>query len=123
MAGRKPRPEEIERFRAVLSHLRRVIAGDIGDLENDAFPTDAERASTDNPADNGSDSFNQEFSLELLARDEATLGEIVAALERCESGAFGRCESCEAWIPKARLEAMPYARNCIECQRQLEQAG
>lgn len=121
--ARKLTTEDLRRFRAVLTCLRAELSGDIDELENDAFATDGERLSVDNPADIGSDSFAQEFSLELLARDEATLGEIEAAIERCEAGTFGQCLACEAWIPKARLNAMPYARNCIDCQRELEQAG
>jgi len=121
--GRKPSKQDLERFRAVLEHLRREIAGDIDELANDALSGDGDRLSVDNPADTGSDSFAQEFSLELLQRDESTLGEITDALERIEGGTFGRCEGCEGWIPKSRLNAMPYARNCVRCQREAEQAS
>ena len=120
---KKLSPDDLERFRLLLERMRREIAGDITSLEIDAFPVHGERASADNPADNGSDSFAQEFSLELLARDEGTLAEIEAALERIATGEFGRCESCEIWIKRTRLNAVPYARNCIDCQRALEKAG
>ncbi len=70
--------------------------------------------------DVGSDSFAQEFSLELLERDENTLAEIMEALERIKGGNFGRCESCQKWIRKERLRAVPHARNCIDCQRTME---
>ncbi|KQO82707.1 MULTISPECIES: TraR/DksA family transcriptional regulator [unclassified Frigoribacterium] len=40
-----------------------------------------------------------------------------AALERIESGTFGRCERCSARIGEARLEARPTARLCIDCAR------
>ena len=121
--ARKLNQEDLDRYRRFLALLRRELAGDIGELESDAFSNDGERASVDNPADNGSDSFAQEFSLELLQRDEATFEEIEAALARIEAGRFGRCENCEAWIPKSRLNAVPYARNCVDCQRALEEAG
>jgi len=123
MGARKLGNADLARFRAVLAHMRSEVAGDIGGLEADAFSTDGQRVSIDNPADIGSDSFAQEFSLELLARDEATLVEIDAAIERFEAGTFGQCEGCQTWIPKVRLNAMPYARYCIECQREAEQAG
>ncbi len=115
--------QDINHFRTLLSRMRAEIAGDIGDLEADAFSLNGDRVSVDNPADIGSDSFAQEFSLELLARDEATLGEIEEALERLKIGSFGRCETCDSWIPKARLNTVPYARNCVNCQRKLERAG
>ena len=122
MAARKLKADELERYRAVLLHMRKEVAGDIGGLEKDAFENDGERASLDNPADLGSDRFAQEFSLELLARDEKTLGEIDAALDRLDAGTFGRCEACEANLPKLRLNAVPHARNCVDCQRELERA-
>ncbi len=90
--------EDLDGFKKALQRLKQEITGDIHELENDAFLTDGMKASVDNPADVGSDSFAQEFSLELLARDEETLGEIVEALERIERGGFGSCESCEAAI-------------------------
>ena len=114
--------QDLVHFRSILTRLKAEIAGDIGDLETDAFSLNGDRVSVDNPADIGSDSFAQEFSLELLARDEATLGEIHDALDRLEHGSFGRCEACEAWIPRARLNAVPFARNCVDCQRRAERA-
>lgn len=121
--ARKLKKEDVDRYRDALAHLRNVIVGDIGDLEADAFSANAERPSVDNPADIGTDSHAQEFSLELLQRDEKTLGEIQAAIERVEAGTYGRCESCDAWIPKTRLNAVPHARNCVDCQREAERAS
>ena len=114
---------ELRKYEHTLRQIRSVLAGDIDSLEADAFDTDGERSSVDNPADHGSDSFAQEFSLELLARDEATVGEIDRALKRFEEGLFGRCETCNQWIGRRRLTAVPHARNCIECQRQTELKG
>ena len=44
-----------------------------------------------------------------------TLQEINEALEKLESGTYGRCESCGGPISEARLEAMPAAKFCIDC--------
>ncbi len=120
MAGKKPTAQDIKRYRELLEVLRRELSGDIHNLENDAFLNDGERASADNPADNGSDSFAQEFSLELLQRDGQTLQLVEEALARIGDGTFGRCDHCEDWITKARLDAIPFAKNCIECQRAAE---
>jgi DnaK suppressor protein len=111
---------DLESYRTLLTQLRREVSGDINDLEADAFSTDGDRLSVDNPADIGSESFAQEFSLELLQRDEATLAEIDEALERVKAGTFGLCEGCEEAIPKVRLNAVPHARFCVECQRKSE---
>jgi DnaK suppressor protein len=44
-------------------------------------------------------------------------------LERIRSGSYGRCEGCGGKIPKPRLEALPYATLCINCQREMEETG
>jgi DnaK suppressor protein len=123
MAGRKPTAADLKRYRDMLLMLRRELAGDIDHLEADAFLNDGERASADNPADIGSDSFAQEFSLELLQRDGETLDMVEEALKRLDDGSFGRCDACDGWIKKVRLETIPFARNCIECQRVEELGG
>lgn len=121
--ARKLSPKDLEAFRALLLHVRAEITGDISRLEQDAFGIDGEKAGLDVTADSGSDAYYQDFNLELLELDGSTLGEVDAALKRIADGAFGNCEECEDIIPKARLRAIPYARLCIGCKRELEQAG
>lgn len=123
MSSKKLNAKDLETYKALLLQLQREVSGDISALEDDAFSTDGDRLSVDNPADIGSESFSQEFSLELLQRDEATLGEIQEALGRVEAGTFGLCESCDEPIPKARLNAVPHARFCVVCQRKAERRG
>jgi len=118
--SKKLNSRDLESYKLLLSQLRREMSGDISDLEADAFSTDGDRLSVDNPADIGSESFAQEFSLELLQRDEATLVEIDEALDRVKAGTFGLCEGCEELIPKVRLNAVPHARFCVDCQRKTE---
>ena len=118
--SKKLNSRDLESYKLLLTQLRREMSGDISDLEADAFSTDGDRLSVDNPADIGSESFAQEFSLELLQRDEATLVEIDEALDRVKTGTFGLCEGCEELIPKVRLNAVPHARFCVECQRKNE---
>ena len=43
------------------------------------------------------------------------LGDIDHALERIDEGVYGICERCGRPIALARLEAMPYARRCVDC--------
>ena len=46
-----------------------------------------------------------------------TLHEVDAALARMETGTYGRCESCGNPIPEDRLDARPYARQCMACKK------
>ena len=60
--------------------------------------------------------------------EQDVLDEIRAALTRIDEGTFGMCHSCKedgrppskCWIPKVRLKYIPYARNCVECERHKE---
>ncbi|HUY96319.1 MAG TPA: TraR/DksA C4-type zinc finger protein [Verrucomicrobiae bacterium] len=39
------------------------------------------------------------------------------ALTRLDAGRYGRCEICDAEIPKERLEALPWATVCVACKQ------
>jgi DnaK suppressor protein len=45
----------------------------------------------------------------------ATVGDIDQALERLDTGTYGRCVTCGTPIPAERLEAVPWAALCVPC--------
>ncbi len=69
------------------------------------------------------DTAQDEISSQLAEVEARELGSIENALERMASGTYGSCEICSGKIPLARLQALPYATMCIQCQRQTEEAG
>ena len=71
-------------------------------------------------ADAGSDAYDRDFALSLLSQEQDALYEIDQALKRIELGTYGKCEMSGKLIPRARLEAIPFARFTVECQSQLE---
>ena len=71
-------------------------------------------------AELGSGNFDQEFTLSLLESEEDALDQIEAAIERIEDGSYGRCKTCGVQIPKARLHAIPYADQCVQCATKQE---
>jgi DnaK suppressor protein len=71
-------------------------------------------------ADAGSDAYDRDFALSLLSQEQDALYEIDEALKRIEVGTYGICEMSGKPIPRARLEAIPFARFTVECQSQLE---
>jgi RNA polymerase-binding protein DksA len=116
-------------LREQLLSLDKRLGADVSHLEDEAFP-ELGRATAGNlskvplhPADVATDHSEQEKTMGLLEREQQTLHEITAALARIEQGIFGRCEECADEIPEARLEAVPYARHCIDCARQIEAEG
>lgn len=70
--------------------------------------------------DAGSDAYDRDFALSVLAKEQDALYEIEQALQRIKKGAYGVCEMSGRKIPIARLEAIPFARLTVECQGQWE---
>jgi DnaK suppressor protein len=78
-----------------------------------SIPTDTEEV--------GSDNAEQELTLTLLGSDENILDQVEAAIQRIEGGGYGQCKECGEAIPKSRLDAVPYAADCIRCASQEEE--
>ncbi len=74
-------------------------------------------------ADSGTDNFDRDFALSLLSSDQDAIYEIEEALKRIEKNTYGVCELTGKTIPKARLEAIPWARFTVQAQAQLERDG
>ena len=70
--------------------------------------------------DAGSDAYDRDFALSVLAKEQDALYEIEQALYRIKHGSYGICEMSARKIPQARLEAIPFARLTVECQAQWE---
>ena len=71
-------------------------------------------------ADLGSDNFEQEFAINLVDSERKLIREIDDALARVEEGTYGICEGLNTPIPKARLEAQPWARYSVQYAQMLE---
>ena len=76
-------------------------------------------------ADQGTDTIEQEKSLMLLSQEGRRLGEIDEALRRLykEPERYGTCDVCGSGIAFERLDVVPWARHCLECQRVHENGG
>ncbi len=70
--------------------------------------------------DAGSDAYDRDFALSVLAKDQDALYEIEEALLRIKKGTYGLCEMSGKPIPIPRLEAIPFARLTVDCQAQWE---
>ena len=66
--------------------------------------------------DAGSDSYDRDFALNLLAKEQDALSEVEHAITRAETGLYGVCEMSGERIPNERLEAIPFARYTVSCQ-------
>jgi DnaK suppressor protein len=120
--------KDLDDLRTVLLQYRARVRGDVQQLTNGALDGGQDSKSPTHMAELGTDTFEQDFSLGVMERDQGVLEEIEDALKRIDKGTFGLCEGCleqgkapsKAAIPKARLNAVPYARYCVECARKRE---
>ena len=87
----------------MLKELREQASGDVGDVVDFAL-----------------DSAQDEISSQLAEVESRELSYIEYALEQMREGQYGTCGGCKGKIPLARLQALPYAATCIECQRSAE---
>lgn len=113
------RKESIKSMRDILftrrDALRKALAGDLSLLN------ELREQSVGDVVDAALDSAQDEINSQLAEVESRELASIEKALERMREGAFGQCEGCDKPIPMARLNALPYATFCIECQRLAEE--
>ena len=67
------------------------------------------------------DSSYDEINAQLAEVESRELASVELALDKVRAGTYGKCEACGKNIPLARLQALPYASLCVECQRLAEQ--
>jgi len=90
--------------------LRRSSKDDAGDLSSYG----------QHMADAGTDTFDRDFALSMVASEQEALGEIDAAIKRIQTGSYGICEITNKPIAKERLLAVPFTRYSAEAQKDLE---
>ncbi len=119
--GTALKPEDLVSFRKKLLALRARLQGDLSQMGESAFQGDGQGMSGNlsnvptHLADLGSETFEQDLTLGLIETEQATLAEVDRALDRIETGLFGKCHRCGGAITKARLEAIPQADTCLPC--------
>lgn len=67
-------------------------------------------------ADVAADDIDRKTLEALSSQDIKRLRLIDGAVSRINNDRYGICMRCNKKIPKERLEAIPYALMCIECQ-------
>jgi RNA polymerase-binding transcription factor len=77
---------------------------------------------TEDIVDRANNSYNRELMFSLSDGERQMLLEVEAALKRLELESYGKCINCGRAIAPKRLQALPWARYCIDCQ-ELEEKG
>lgn len=72
-------------------------------------------------ADKAANSYTKEFLFGQTNTDRRILALIDEALKRIKKEEYGNCGTCQEEMQQKRLEAVPWAKNCISCQEKIEQ--
>ncbi|MHC4218510.1 MAG: TraR/DksA family transcriptional regulator [Planctomycetota bacterium] len=118
----KLKKKDLDHFRELLLDRRRELVGDLSAMEQQALQASGSNTShmPIHMADIGTDTYDQDFMLGLAENERRRLREIDGALGRIQDRTYGVCQMTNKPIPKARLNAKPWARYTIEAARQIE---
>lgn len=118
--------KELESFKVLLEAQHAKIADGLSHIQKDSLNRSQKDAAGDlsgysfHMADQATDNFDREFSLDLASSGQDLLNIIDEALDKIKEGNYGLCENCEKPISVKRLKAVPYAKLCIKCKEQEE---
>ena len=115
--------------------MRKQLLGRRAELVADLDGNESDIDTLQEPKADDLDRAVEAGAMELLVAlgdtERRELEEITLALEKLESGEYGKCEACREtplnlcptcpFIPKPRLDALPTARLCVACQEAEEQ--
>ncbi|SYZ71999.1 conserved hypothetical protein [Candidatus Zixiibacteriota bacterium] len=108
----KKREELLEELKISKSQFSETTKDATGDLSSYSY----------HMADQGTDAMEREKAFLFASKSGRLLYHIDEALRRLRKGDFGNCQNCGKPIQKARLEAVPHARLCLECKEREEEA-
>jgi DnaK suppressor protein len=118
--ARKNEQFDRERYlllKGMLEERRREIHDKLRSLR-EAFPLEAHDVR--DAEEQSVDDFVREVDLALMQMKSETLKKIDQAITRLENGSYGRCQECGQEIAAARLQALPFALLCRDCQAETE---
>lgn len=125
--GRMLKPE-LKFFENLLNEKKETLLLELGYLEDNSMRLNSKEGAGDlsshayHLADHATETQDREQAFHMASREGKYLYYIEEALDRVRNGTFGVCKKCGKLIPKARLEAVPTAKMCIECKSAQEKA-
>src|SRR5262245_15778811 len=116
--------QQIQRYSDLLTEERQKLWGSLNRLYNEAVQNTPEALGEGTVrthlADLGTDTFEQSADLGLAEQISRTIADIDRALDRIDEGTYGLCLGCGKAISIERLEAIPSAARCAQCQSAVE---
>jgi DnaK suppressor protein len=101
-------------YRDRLLERREGLVGQVQAAE--AYSRERDAEATQDPADMAANAYTKELLMSMSTNDRQLLDSIDGALSRIEVGEYGYCDNCGEAIHEKRLEALPWAQHCVDCQ-------
>ena len=109
--GKKDIPEKV---RKTLHDKREELLQDL--IKNREISDETIDESAQDMADRATSAYTKEFAYSLSESDRKTLVLIEEAMVRIENGTYGTCVHCGSVVQEKRIDAVPWARHCLDCQ-------
>lgn len=110
---------KVEYYKKRLADKQAELTRAVSNSERDGREADEE--ATQDIVDKAANSYTKEFLFHQSDENRRFLQMVNEALERLKNGTYGRCVSCQGEVQERRLDAVPWARYCIECQGKQDQ--
>jgi DnaK suppressor protein len=111
---------DIEKFRKRLLELRSRFSQMVKQVNDEVKMPEEKKGYSQHQADEGTDDFYRNVSLQVSDEEYKVLRQIDRALEKMDENTYGICDISNEEIPVARLEAIPYATMTVKAQEMLE---
>lgn len=117
--------KELTEYKKILLEARAELIARVTGLEDEALRSSGGNLSNMplHMADIGTDTFDQDLAIGMAETERELLREIDEALDRVVAKTYGVCQLTGKPIPKARLDAKPWAKYTVEAARQIEKMG
>jgi len=108
-------------YQALIS-MRNALKGSLGERSNETIGASARESGelSLNSSDAGTETFDRDLALSMVANDHEALEEIEDAIDRIFDGSYGICQQTKKPINKSRLRAVPFTRFSLEGQNLFE---
>lgn len=103
---------DLEDFRKELMYMRRRISAKIKSDNRASF----KREDESHRNEESTEAYDRFFAIETSESYQEIIYHIDEALKSIKEGTYGICKNCGGLIQKPRLQALPFAKNCIRCQ-------
>jgi DnaK suppressor protein len=106
--------KDMEKYRRLLEDKKATLSAELAKTRSAEEETTEE--STQDIADKAVSSYTREFLYSLTDGERSTLLQIDDAIARVDEATYGLCIHCGSLMTEKRLNAVPWAPYCLDCQ-------